>query len=113
MLIQFSIFPTGNAGGASGTGSTGGGDSASGEVSKVIDIIDNSGLTYKTSSMSTIIEGEWEQIMPVINKCRLKLKENSNRVYMVLTMDDRVGASDRINGKIESIEKELNREIKK
>jgi len=107
MLIQFSIFPTG------GAGSTGGSDSASGEVSKVIDIIDNSGLTYKTSSMSTVIEGEWDRIMPVINQCRLKLKENSSRVYMVLTMDDRVGATGRINGKIESIEKKLNREIKK
>lgn len=113
MLIQFSIFPTGGAGSIGGTGGASGTDSASGEVSKVIDIIDNSGLTYKTSSMSTVIEGEWEQIMPVINKCRLKLKENSNRVYMVLTMDDRAGATDRINGKIESIEKKLNREIKK
>ena len=101
MLIQFSIFPTG------------GGDSISGEVSKVIDIIDNSGLTYKTSSMSTVIEGEWDQIMPVLNKCRLKLKENSSRVYMVLTRDDREGAKNRIDGKIESIEKKLNRKIRK
>ncbi len=101
MLIQFSIFPTG------------GGDSISGEVSKVIDIIDNSGLTYKTSSMSTVIEGEWDQIMPVLNKCRLKLKENNSRVYMVLTMDDRKGAKNRIDGKIESIEKKLNRKIRK
>ncbi|MCP4704105.1 MAG: thiamine-binding protein, partial [candidate division Zixibacteria bacterium] len=77
MLIQFSIFPTGNTG---STVCTDGADSSSGEVSKVIDIIDNSGLTYKTSSMSTVIEGEWDQIMPVINKCRLKLRENSNRV---------------------------------
>lgn len=101
MLIQFSLFPTG------------GGDSVSGEVSKVIDIIDNSGLTYKTSAMSTVIEGEWDRIIPVINKCRLKLKENNSRVYMVLTMDDREGATDRISGKIESIEKKLNRKIEK
>lgn len=101
MLIQFSIFPTG------------GGDSASGEVSKVIDIIDNSGLTYKTSSMSTVIEGEWDRIMTVINECRLKLKENNSRVYMVLTMDDREGAINRIDGKIESIEKRLNKKIRK
>jgi len=101
MLIQFSIFPTG------------GGDSISGKVSRVIDIIDNSGLTYKTSSMSTVIEGEWDQIIPVINKCRLKLKENSSRVYMVLTMDDREGATNRIDGKIESIEKKLNKRIQK
>jgi len=101
MLIQFSIFPTGL------------GESVSGEVSKVIDIIDRSGLSYKISSMSTVIEGEWENIMPVINECRLKLKENSGRVYMVLTMDDRAGANGRIEGQIESIEKRLNRKLEK
>jgi len=101
MLIQFSIFPTGS------------GESISGEVSKVIDIIDKSGLVYKTSSMATVIEGEWDEIMPVINQCRLKLKENHNRVYMVLTMDDRKGAKNRIEGKIKSLEKKLKREIKK
>ena len=101
MLIQFSIFPTGS------------GESVSGEVSKVIDIIDRSGLSYKISSMSTVIEGEWEKIIPIINECRLKLKENNSRVYMVLTMDDRAGAEGRIKGKIESIEKKLNRKLEK
>ncbi len=101
MLIQFTIFPTGGA------------ESISGEVSKVIEIIDNSGLNYKTSSMSTVIEGEWDTIMPVINKCRLKLKENNSRVYMVLTMDDREGATNRIIGKIESIESQPMKKIKK
>lgn len=101
MLIQFSIFPTGSS------------ESVSGEVSKVIDIIDRSGLAYKISSMSTVIEGEWEEIIPVINECRLKLKENSNRVYMVLTMDDRADATGRIEGKVESIEKKLKRKLKR
>jgi len=63
--------------------------------------------------MSTVLEGEWDEVMPVINQCRLKLRENNNRVYMVLTMDDRAGATGRINGKIESIEKKLNRKISK
>jgi len=100
MLVQFSMFPTG------------GDESASGEVSKVIDLIDKSGLPYKTSAMSTVIEGEWDEIMSLINKCRLKLKENNNRVYMVLTMDDRKDAKNRLSGKIVSLENKLNRKIK-
>ncbi len=100
MLIQFSMFPTG------------GSESASGEVSKIIDIIDRSGLPYKTSSMSTVIEGEWDEIMDLVNKCRLKLLEANNRIYMVLSMDDRKDASDRLTGKVASLEKKLNRKIK-
>jgi uncharacterized protein (TIGR00106 family) len=101
MLIQFSMFPIGS------------GESASGEVSKIIDIIDKSGLPYKMSSMSTVIEGDWDEIIPIINLCRMKLRESNNRVYMVMTMDDRKGGKSRIEGKVESIERKLNRNIKK
>ncbi len=100
MLIQFSMFPTG------------GSESASGEVSKIIDIVDRSGLPYKTSSMSTVIEGEWDEVLEIINKCRLKLRESSNRIYMVLSMDDRKDADNRLTGKVASLEKKLNRKIK-
>lgn len=100
MLIQFSMFPIGIS------------ESASVEVSKIIDLIDKSGLPYKTSAMATVIEGEWDEIMDLINKCRMKLKESNSRIYMVLTMDDRSGAKKRLSGKIESIENKLNRKIK-
>lgn len=100
MLIQFSMFPTGNQ------------ESGSGEVSKIIDLIDKSGLPYKTSSMATVIEGEWDEIMDLINKCRKTLRETNNRVYMVLTMDDREGATGRLEGKIQSLEEKLGRKIK-
>lgn len=100
MLIQFAMFPLGVS------------ESASGEVSKIIDIIDRSGLPYKTSAMSTVVEGEWEELLALINMCRLKLRETNNRVYMVLTMDDRKDAQNRLAGKVASLEKKLNRKIK-
>nr|MBN2276269.1 MTH1187 family thiamine-binding protein [candidate division Zixibacteria bacterium] len=99
MLIQFSMFPAGNK------------ESASAEVAKIIDLIDKSGLPYKTSAMSTVIEGEWNEIIKLINKCRLRLRRNNNRIYMVLTMDDRKQARKRLMGKIDSLEKRLKRKI--
>lgn len=100
MLIQFSMFPVGKK------------ESASAEVAKIIDLIDKSGLSYKTSAMSTVVEGEWDAIMKLINKCRLQMRRNNNRVYMVLTMDDRKGAKKRLTGKVESLERKLKRKIK-
>ncbi|PKK84527.1 MAG: hypothetical protein CVT49_02830 [candidate division Zixibacteria bacterium HGW-Zixibacteria-1] len=100
MLIQFSMFPVGKK------------ESASAEVAKIINIIDKSGLSYKTSAMSTVVEGEWEAIMKLINKCRLQMRRNNNRVYMVMTMDDRKGAKKRLTGKVESLERKLKRKIK-
>jgi uncharacterized protein (TIGR00106 family) len=100
MLIQFAMFPIGKK------------ESASGEVSKIINIIDKSGLPYRTTAMSTVVEGEWDQIVRLINKCRLKLRQSNNRIYMVLTMDDRKGAKKRLIGKVKSIELKLGRIIK-
>ncbi|MEW5925799.1 MAG: MTH1187 family thiamine-binding protein [Candidatus Zixiibacteriota bacterium] len=100
MLIQFSMFPVGKK------------ESASAEVAKIIDMIDKSGLPYKTSAMSTVVEGEWDTIMKLINKCRQLMRRNNNRVYMVLTMDDRKGAKKRLTGKVESLERKLKRKIK-
>ena len=101
MLVQFSMFPTG------------GHESVSTDVAGIIDLVDKSGLPYKTSAMSTVIEGEWDEIFDLINKCRLKMRRNNRRIYMVLTMDDRKGAKDRLAGKIESLENKMKREIKK
>lgn len=100
MLIQVALFPTDNAGG-----------SVSEDVSQVIDLIDKSGLPYKLTAMSTIIEGDWEPIMAVLNKARKMLRRRHSRVYMVMTVDDRKGARKRLTGKIRSIEKRLGREV--
>ena len=102
MLFSVAMFPTSKATA-----------SVSADVAKVIDIIDKSGLPYQLTAMSTLIEGEWDEVMPVLNKARLTLRETHDRVYMVLTMDDRKGAKNRLTGKVASIEKRLEREVRK
>ncbi len=102
MLVQLIMFPT-----------DGQGASVSKHVSKVIDIIDKSGLPYKLTAMATIIEGEWDEIMYVVNKARKELERNHSRIYISITIDDRRGAKNRLDGKIKAIEENLNREVKK
>ena len=102
MLFQVTMFPTENKS-----------PGVSEAVAQVIDLIDKSGLPYKTASMSTVIEGEWEEVTNLINKCRIKLREQHSRIYIVIAVDDRPGAKDRITGKIESVEEKLGRKVKK
>ncbi|MEA2031140.1 MAG: MTH1187 family thiamine-binding protein [candidate division Zixibacteria bacterium] len=103
MLFQVVMFPTSK-----------GKSSVSEDVSKVIDIIDHSGLPYKLTAMSTIIEGEWTRVMEVLNKARKALRRRGHeRIYISITIDDRKGARGRMKGKIDSIEKSLGREVKK
>jgi len=89
------------------------GERVSKYVAKLIDLVDRSGLPYQSTSMSTIVEGSWEKIFSLIKKCHHTLKKESNRIYVVITIDDRKGAKSRLKGKVRSIEKILKREIKK
>jgi uncharacterized protein (TIGR00106 family) len=96
VLIHFSLFPTDRQG-----------DSCSPYVARVVRIIRDSGLPYKLGPMSTAVEGEWEEVMALVERCFAELKKDSNRIYMTLQMDYRAGAVNRIEGKIKSVEEKL------
>jgi uncharacterized protein (TIGR00106 family) len=100
MLVQFTIFPTDK------------GESLSGYVAEAIRIVDASGLSYKLGPMSTSIEGEWDEVFSVIKECRDAMRRHSNRVYIVIGVDDRAGAVNRIEGKIRSVAEKLGQEPK-
>ena len=104
MLFQLTMFPTTKSGKSA---------SSSKAVARVINIIDRSGLPYRLGPMSTTIEGTWDKVMPIINRCRLSLRREYPRLYINITIDDRKGAKRRLTGKIESVEKQLGREVNK
>jgi uncharacterized protein (TIGR00106 family) len=95
VLIHFSIFPTDKQ------------TSVSPYVARAVKIIRASGLPYKLGPMSTAVEGEWEEVMTVVEDCFKELKKDSSRIYMTLQMDYREGATNRIEGKIKSVEAKL------
>ena len=101
MLVMFSIAPFGK------------GASLSKYVAESIEIIEKSGVTHQTTPMGTILEGGWDEIFKVINKCRKKMRKTSDRVSIKIWVDDRKGTRNALKKKIDSIEKKLGRKIKK
>lgn len=101
MLVQFSMFPIGK------------GESVGKYVAKIVNLVDRSGLPCQTTSMSTIVEGEWDEVFGLIKRCHNLMKKEANRIYIVITIDDRKKGKNRIKGKVETIEKILKRKIKK
>ena len=102
MLVQFSIVPLGREGA-----------SVSEHVSKVLKIVDESGLPYRLTPMATIVEGEWDEVMALIRKCQLEVLKGVPRQLTTIVVDDRPGKTSRITEKIRSVEKRLGRELKK
>ncbi len=95
-LVEFAMFPTDKKG-------EGG---ASKYVSKVIEVIRDSGFPYVLSAMGTTFEtATLEEAHKLIEDCYKALEPFSDRVYTCIKMDIRKNAESRIKGKIESVER--------
>lgn len=93
VIIDFSIFPIDKAG-----------QSLSPYVARAIDIIRDSGLKHKLGPMGTSIEGEWHEVMAVVDACYKALAQDSDRIYMNIKADYRRGRSDGMDSKVQSVE---------
>jgi len=99
MLAIFSIAPFGK------------GESLSEYVSESIKLVEKSGLKYQVTSMGTILEGEWDEVLDLINLCRRKMLEKANRISIKIWIDERKDAKDALTKKIRSIETKLGHKL--
>jgi uncharacterized protein (TIGR00106 family) len=99
VLIEFAMSPLSR------------GESVSSFVARSLDIIDKSGLPYQLTSMGTIIEGEWEQVMAVVTACHKIMSTDCDRISTTIKIDYRAGASGRLTSKIKSVEQKLGRKL--
>jgi uncharacterized protein (TIGR00106 family) len=89
------------------------GESVGQYVARALDVIDRSGLPYKLGPLGTCIEGEWEQVMAVVQKCYEALAVDCNRVTCTLKMDWRKGPAGRLESKVASVEQKAGRALRK
>jgi uncharacterized protein YqgV (UPF0045/DUF77 family) len=66
-----------------------------------------SGLPNETNAMFTMVEGEWDEVMPVVQRAVDAVAANSKRVSLVLRADIRRGVTDALHRKVASIERRL------
>ena len=98
MLAAFSVTPLGV------------GDSVGDIVAEAVRIVRESGLPSETNAMFTNIEGEWDEVMPVIHRCVEAVAARAPRVSVVIKIDHRPGVEGAMRTKVEAIERELGRD---
>ena len=102
VLVEFSMFPTDK------------GESVSAYVSRIIKMIDESGIPYKLTPMGTVFETETiEEALEVISRAYRELEPDCNRIYSVVKFDIRKGKGNRLVQKIKSVEAKLGKEVSK
>lgn len=80
------------------------GEELSADVAEVIRVIRESGLPNRTNSMSTEIEGDWDEVMGVVKRATFVLAEKGIRTELVLKADIRPGFTDTMHAKVDKVE---------
>ena len=99
LLAEFSIWPMDK------------GESVGKYVARALEIVDKSGLPYKLGPLGTCIEGEWTEVMAVVQRCYEELSKDSNRIACTLKMDWRKGRSGALDSKVQTVEEQLGRKL--
>jgi uncharacterized protein (TIGR00106 family) len=101
VLVEFSVVPIGA------------GVSVSPQIARVLKIVAGSGLSYKANPMGTVLEGDWDAVMGVVKKCHAEVMKDAERAITSIKVDDRKGKEERLEKKLESVEKKLGMKLKK
>ncbi len=101
MLASFSVVPVG------------GGTELKEQVAEVLRVIDESGLPYRLNAMSTEIEGDWDEVMQVVRAAHDVGRSFTGRVLTSITIDDREGATGRIEGKVTDVEQIIGKKLER
>lgn len=100
MLVEFRILPVGT------------GEETKELVAKTVAIIEKSELDYQLTAMGTLLEGQWEEVMFVIQKCHEEVKKFAERVVTEIVIDERKGMNGRLKGNVLEVEYVSGRNLK-
>ena len=83
------------------------GDELAPYVAEAIRVIRDSGLSHRTTSMFTEIEGDWDEVMDVVRRATEAAGAHAGRVSLVLKADIRPGHDGQIDAKVARVERAL------
>lgn len=87
--------------------SFGEGDDQTEPVAEFVEKIAAAGLPYRTHAMQTVVEGNWDRVMPVLKEAHDELTKKYDRVFMSLDLDHHQGREGRLEGSVGDVEEEL------
>jgi uncharacterized protein (TIGR00106 family) len=101
VLLEFSMFPMDK------------GESISPYVSRILAMIDTSGVSYRFTPMGTIVETETiDEALRIMREAYATLEPDCNRVSVLAKFDIRKGKGGRLEQKVASVEQKVGRKLK-
>lgn len=101
MVMELTIIPFGR------------GHSMSGDIADLVRIIEGSGLDYRMTAFSTLVEGSSDQLVALTRECHFEVRRKTERALTMIRIDDYAERAGEIEGAVSRVEKKLGRAIKK
>ena len=98
MLLAFSVAPSG------GEGPDG---SVHEAVAAAVEVVRESGLPNRTTSMFTEIEVNWDEVFDVVRRATEAVAPFGSRISLVIKADIRPGHEGEIEGKVDRLEQAI------
>lgn len=99
VVMEVSVVPL-------GTGSA----SLSRYVARCLAVLEGSGVAYQLTPMSTILEGELQDLLPLVQKMHeVPFTEGAVRVATTVKIDDRRDKALTMEGKVRAVREKLGR----
>jgi uncharacterized protein (TIGR00106 family) len=100
VLLDFSMSPLGK------------GESVSPYVARCLEVVAASGLNYRLHAMGTTLEGEWDQVFAVVQRCFEALRPECNRISCSIKVDYRKGTESRLESKVQRVQELVDRPLR-
>ena len=100
MLVEFRLTPIGT------------GEETKELLAKAAALVEKSELDYQWTAMGILLEGQWEEVMFLIQKCHEELKKFAERVVTDIIIDDRKDLNGRLKGNVLEVEYVVGKTLK-
>ena len=83
------------------------------DLAEILKTVDESKLRYCLTPLGTCIEGNWDEVMPLVKRCHEQARGLSGHVMTTIRIEDEEGATDKLNENIASVERAAGRRLRR
>lgn len=76
-------------------------------VAEVVQRFADAGVAYEVNGMSTVVEGDWSAIMPILGDAAMDLRSRHDRVLWTIGIDDHRDAGNRLHGSVVEVQQRI------
>lgn len=81
------------------------------EIASAIKIVEAAGLPFQLTPSATCIEGDWDEVMPIIQRCHQNLRRHAPHVVTLIKVEDEEDADNMLEKNVASVEEKVGHQV--